>query len=121
MTSTAAKAATHSHYGLEQHGLFDLGHIYWNLSTPALYEHALCNQEGRVAHLGPLAVQTGTHTDRSLKDKFIVCDVETEGSVWWDQINRPFEPENFDRLQQRLQAYLQHRNVYVQDCFAGAD
>jgi phosphoenolpyruvate carboxykinase (ATP) len=109
-----------SSYGLEHHGFSDLGHVYWNLSTPALYEHAIRNREGTVAHLGPLVVRTGNHTGRSPNDKFIVVDDETENKVWWGN-NRKFSPELFDRLHARLMAYFQQRDVYVQDCFAGAD
>src|SRR5262249_53464059 len=66
-------------------------------------------------------VRTGNHTGRSPNDKFVVRDEETENTVWWGKVNRPFEPESFDRLLLRLQGYFQNRDVYVQDCFAGAD
>lgn len=121
MTQSFAEQTTQSSYGLENHGLLDLGNVYWNLSTPALCEHAIRNHEGLLAHLGPLVVRTGSHTGRSPNDKFVVCDTETEGTVWWGKVNRPFEPDDFDHLQQRMEAYFQHRDVYVQDCFAGAD
>ncbi|MBW4437001.1 MAG: phosphoenolpyruvate carboxykinase [Pleurocapsa minor GSE-CHR-MK-17-07R] len=109
-----------SKYGLENHGFSDLGQVYWNLSTPALYEHAIRNREGQVAHLGPLAVRTGNHTGRSPNDKFIVVDDETTDKVWWGN-NKKFSPEAFERLQARLLAYFQQRDVYVQDLYAGAD
>ena len=31
----------HSPHGLENHGLYNLNDVYWNLPTPALYEQAL--------------------------------------------------------------------------------
>jgi phosphoenolpyruvate carboxykinase (ATP) len=112
---------TASDYGLENHGFSNLETVYWNLSTPALYEHAVRNREGLVAHLGPLAVRTGTHTGRSPNDKFVVRDSQTEGDVWWGNVNRAFDPANFDNLHRRMTAYFQQKDVYVQDCFAGAD
>ncbi len=50
---------------LEELGLRNLGNIYWNLSTPALYEEIIRRREGWISHLGPLVVHTGHHTGRS--------------------------------------------------------
>jgi ATP-dependent phosphoenolpyruvate carboxykinase len=36
-------------------------------------------------------------------------------------VNRPFDSARFDALYGRLLAYLQGSDLYVQDCFAGAD
>ncbi len=49
----------HSHYGLENHGIKNVADVYWNSSTPTLYEEAIRRREGRLAHLGPLVVRTG--------------------------------------------------------------
>ncbi len=111
----------HSHYGLENHGIKNVNSVYWNLSTPALYEEAIRRREGRLAHLGPLVVRTGQHTGRAPNDKFIVHEPTSEDKVWWGKVNRPMEPANFETLYRRLLAYLQGRDVFVQDCFAGAD
>ena len=43
-------------------GLDNLGRVYWNLPTPALYEEAIRRYEGMLGHLGPLVVRTGQHT-----------------------------------------------------------
>jgi len=48
-----------SHYGLEHHGITNVNFVYWNLSTPLLYEEIIRRREGRLAHLGPLVVRTG--------------------------------------------------------------
>ena len=50
----------HSHYGLEHHGLTNLGEVFWNLPTPRLYEKILTRGEGRLSHLGPITVRSGT-------------------------------------------------------------
>ncbi|HUH70198.1 MAG TPA: phosphoenolpyruvate carboxykinase (ATP), partial [Mycobacterium sp.] len=91
------------------------------MCTPALYEEAVRRREGWVAHLGPLVVRTGKYTGRSAEDKFVVRDATSEGTVWWGKYNQPIEPDRFERLKRRMQAYLQGRDVFIQDCCAGAD
>lgn len=110
-----------SEYGLDRHGIENVNVVYWNLSTPLLYEEALRRHEGRLAHLGPLVVRTGQYTGRSPRDKFIVREPSNESQVWWGDVNHPLEPEQFHSLRGRLLAYLQDRDVFVQDCFVGAD
>jgi phosphoenolpyruvate carboxykinase (ATP) len=66
-------------------------------------------------------VSTGKHTARAAPDKFVVREQATEDKIWWGQYNRPFTGENFSALLARLQGYLQGRDVFVQDCRAGAD
>jgi phosphoenolpyruvate carboxykinase (ATP) len=102
-------------------GITNVHGVHHNLSTPALYEEAVRNREGHMVHLGPLVVRTGQYTGRSANDKFIVRDPETADKVWWGKHNKPIDPGKFNRLLIRLQAYLQGRDVYVQDCYAGAD
>jgi phosphoenolpyruvate carboxykinase (ATP) len=108
-------------YGLENHGLFNLRRVYWNLPTPALYEEIVHRSEGRLSHLGPIVVTTGKHTARAAADKFIVREQDSEEHVWWGEYNRPFAPESFSQLHSRLQGYVQGRDLFVQDCHAGAD
>ena len=110
-----------SDYGLQNHGLVNLRRVYWNLSTAALYEEIVFRSEGTMTHLGPVLVNTGKHTARSAADKFVVREQSTEDRVWWGTYNRPFTGENFGSLLTRLQGYLQGRDVFVQDCYAGAD
>jgi phosphoenolpyruvate carboxykinase (ATP) len=112
---------SHSGYGLENHGLYNLNNIYWNLPTPALYEEAIRRREGVLSHMGPIVVRTGHHTGRSANDKFIVREPSGEEHIWWGEVNRPFNSDTFDRIHARLVSYLQMKDVYVQDCFAGAD
>ena len=123
VTSPAAKEALQnaSDYGLENHGLYRLRRAYWNLTTAALYEEVIHRSEGKLAHLGPLIVNTGKHTARAAADKFVVREQTTEDNVWWGVYNRPFSALNFSMLLSRMQGFLQGRDVFVQDCFAGAD
>jgi len=66
-------------------------------------------------------VRTGQYTGRSPDDKFVVKEPSTQDRIWWGQVNRPFDLARFDALYGRLLAYLQGSDLYIQDCFAGAD
>jgi phosphoenolpyruvate carboxykinase (ATP) len=108
-----------SRHGLEHHGIINANAVWWNLTTPALYEHAIQRREGLVAHCGPLVVRTGQYTGRSPNDKYIVKEPSSEANIWWDAA-KPFDVERYDKLRARLTAYLQGRDLFVQDCYAGA-
>lgn len=108
-------------YGLDNHGLTNLHRVYWNLPTASLYEEAIFRGEARISHLGPLVVTTGKHTARAAADKFVVREQATDNHIWWGEYNRPFSAEKFSSLFTRVQGFLQGRDVFVQDCYAGAD
>ncbi len=112
---------TQSNYGLDRHGIVHTGNLYWNISTPALYEEAARRREGFISHLGPIVVRTGQYTGRSPNDKFIVREPESEGEIWWGKVNQSFEAQRFETLYARMLAYLQGRDLFIQDCYAGAD
>lgn len=107
--------------GLEDLNLRNLNRIYWNNTTPALYEEIIRRREGIISHLGPVVVRTGAYTGRSPNDKFIVREPGTEDKIWWGAVNRPFEQEEFNQIWLRLQAYLQGKDIFVQDCYVGTD
>ena len=92
-----------------------------NLPTSALYEHVLRRGEAQIAHRGPLIVHTGARTGRSPKDKFITMEPSSADKVWWGDVNQPMLAERFDAILHRVEGYLQGRDVYVQDCYVGAD
>ncbi len=108
-------------HGLEHHGFKNVGQIYWTPTTPTLYEQVVRRREGILCHLGPIAVRTGHHTGRSPNDKFVVHEASSSEHIWWGAVNKPFEQERFDTLYQRLMAYVQGRDLFVQDCYVGAD
>jgi phosphoenolpyruvate carboxykinase (ATP) len=108
-------------FGLQNHGLANLHRVYWNLPTASLYEEAVFRGEACISHLGPMVVTTGKHTARAAADKFVVREHTTERHVWWGEYNRPFSAEKFSALLTRIQGFLQGRDVFVQDCYAGAD
>jgi phosphoenolpyruvate carboxykinase (ATP) len=95
--------------------------VFWNLPTTTLYEEAIRRREGLLAHLGPLVVRTGHHTGRSPNDKFTVREPSSADYIWWGKVNRPFDPDNFDSLHRRMASYLQTKDIFIQDCWVGAD
>jgi phosphoenolpyruvate carboxykinase (ATP) len=107
--------------GLDQHGLDHVATAHWNLITPALYEAAVARGEGEIADGGALVVQTGVHTGRAPNDKFIVREAQSESVIDWGAVNRPIEPAQFEGLRQRMLEHLKAKEVFVQDCWAGAD
>ncbi|MBU2492436.1 MAG: phosphoenolpyruvate carboxykinase (ATP) [Bacteroidetes bacterium] len=110
-----------SDFRLKNQGLEYLDRVYWNLSDSALYEEAIFRNEGKLANQGPLVVNTGKHTARAAADKFVVKEQSTESKIWWGEYNRPFTTEKFNALMSRVHAYCQGEELFVQDCFAGAD
>jgi len=114
-------AAMASVFGLANHGLTNLHREYWNLPTASLYEEIVFRGEARISHLGPVVATTGKHTARAAADKFIVREDTTEKRIWWGEYNRPFSGEKFSALVSRVQGFLQGRDIFVQDCYAGAD
>ncbi|NIM59306.1 MAG: phosphoenolpyruvate carboxykinase (ATP) [Candidatus Aminicenantes bacterium] len=110
-----------SDYSLKNHGLVHLERVFWNLPESALYEEIIFRNEGRIAHAGPLLVNTGKHTARAAADKFVVKEETTEDNIWWGEYNRPLSVEKFNALLTRVQAFAQDEELFVQDCYAGAD
>ena len=108
-------------YNLTNHSIGNLRLAYWNLATEALYEEAVFRNEGLIAAGGPFVANTGKHTARSANDKFVVPEASSEGHIWWGQYNRPFAPDKFEILYDRMLGFLQGRDVFVQDLYAGAD
>ena len=101
-------------------GLFNTNNVYKNLSVPRLIEEALKRGEGHLTETGALNVYTGKYTGRSPNDKFIVDEPSIHDKIWWGN-NKPIEKEHFENLLRQLTAYLQNRNIFIFDGFAGAD
>jgi phosphoenolpyruvate carboxykinase (ATP) len=108
-------------FNLFNHGIGSLRLAYWNLVTEALYEEAIFRGEGVTSVGGPFVAHTGKHTARSANDKFVVRHPDSENNIWWGTYNRPFAPEKFEALYDRMLGYLQGRDVFVQDLYVGAD
>ena len=114
-------AITTTTRGLEGHGLSPERRVYWQPTTALLYEHALARGDARLAEGGPLVVDTGKHTGRSPKDKYVVREPGSEDRIWWSDVNKEISEEGFENLREKITSYLQGRDIYVVDAFAGAD
>jgi phosphoenolpyruvate carboxykinase (ATP) len=95
--------------------------VHANLTAPQLVWHAIRRGEGKLSEHGALIVRTGVHTGRSATDKFVVDEPEARDAVWWGKVNQKMPAENFALLKARVQAYLQNRELFTQDLYAGAD
>jgi phosphoenolpyruvate carboxykinase (ATP) len=106
---------------LSIHGLNPTGQVIWNPTTSVLYEHAVVRGDARIAEGGPLVVDTGRHTGRSPKDKFIVREPSSQDRIWWGG-NGEVDEESFQGLRDKVVAFLDKQPVlYVVNAFAGAD
>ncbi|MFQ5873418.1 MAG: phosphoenolpyruvate carboxykinase (ATP) [Dehalococcoidia bacterium] len=92
-----------------------------NLGPEALWEEAVRRNEGIIAKGGVFVVKTGRYTGRSPNDKFIVREPSSEDKIWWGPVNRPFQRGKFDALLGRVVRHLEGRELFVRDCFVGAD
>ncbi|MGB5645873.1 phosphoenolpyruvate carboxykinase (ATP) [Muriicola sp.] len=95
--------------------------VHYQLTPEDLHELTLEKGMGKEASSGALAVNTGEFTGRSPQDRFIVKDDITKDRVWWGPVNKPFDPDQFDALYDKVAEYLSEREVFVRDCYACAD
>lgn len=94
---------------------------HWNLSPDELIAKSIELGQGVLNDTGALCVSTGKFTGRSPKDKFTVKDAITEHAVDWGEINIPMAPDTFDKLYDKVCAYLADKEVWVRDSYACAD
>src|ERR1700722_11059958 len=103
---------------LTAHGVDAEGRVYRNPTTALLYMHALLRGDGQLAEGGPLAVDTGVHTGRSPKDKFVVREPGSEKRIWWGEVNTPLSEEHFAGLRQKVTEQLSEAaTLYVVDAW----
>ena len=74
MPAHIEREPAHSLAGL---GITDPAAVHANLPPHRLIEEAVRRGEGRLAPGGALVVETGAHTGRSPKDKYVVQDETT--------------------------------------------
>ena len=95
--------------------------VYRNLSVTNLVEIAIQKNEGIVTSTGSLSVKTGKYTGRSPDDRYIVYDDETHENVDWGKINHQFPTGKFDKIFEKMKKYVEGKELFVFDGFAGAD
>lgn len=97
------------------------GKVNLNLTPAELVEAALKRGEGVLADSGALAADTGEFTGRSPKDKFCVKDAKTENTVWWGDVNQPFDSDKFENLLNKVIDHLAGKEIFARDAYACAD
>ena len=95
--------------------------VFYNLPPARLAELSIRRGEGRLTEGGPLATRTDPHTGRSPNDRFVVREPSSEDAVAWGTTNRPISEESFDEIHAAMVRYATGREVFVRDCYAGAD
>jgi phosphoenolpyruvate carboxykinase (ATP) len=108
-------------YELDNYGIRGASRVYWNLNTSELYEEIARRNEGVLSNHGALIVDTGEHTGRAAKDKAIVREASSVDKVFWGEVNKDFPQEKFNALKERMMAYAEGRDLFVQDTFGGAN
>ena len=88
-------------FAVESFGFKNLRSVFYNLEAPQLYEESIRRGESEIAAGGAIVAETGVHTGRSPKDKFVVEDDTTRDVVWWDN-NAKMSPAHFDDAARRL-------------------
>jgi phosphoenolpyruvate carboxykinase (ATP) len=107
---------------LRQLGLRVPNALHYQLSPEELVRQCLSRKEGVLNDTGALVIRTGTFTGRSPKDRYIVRDEITDGSVHWNDFNQAFEERHFDRIFDSVTAYLNRQSeLWVRDCYVCAD
>ena len=92
----------------------------FELGTEELINAAIENNEGVIASNGALSLETGLRTGRSPNDRFIVDEESTSSLIDWGEINKPFDAEKFNRLWDKVEAYLAEKNRYLSKVHVGA-
>lgn len=95
--------------------------IHENLGISELVDHALRREEGILSADKALTATTGRRTGRSPKDRFIVEDELTRGTVDWGAVNQPIAPEKFEALWQRAEEAINQKESFVSHLEVGAD
>lgn len=108
-------------FGIEKYGIISPKAVYRNLTPARLVEETLRKGEGKLNSTGALCVTTGIYTGRSPKDKFIVDTEIVHDKISWGKVNIPISKIKFDGIYAKITAYLQNRDIYIFDGFAGAD
>ena len=115
------RVSVKSSVGLDKHGIKGPKSVSWNLAAPALYEESIRRAEGLLAPGGALVVETGEYTGRSPNDKFIVEEATSRDNIWWGSVNRAISEDRYAAIRQKFLDYYVDRDLFVQDCHAGAD
>ncbi|EMR05665.1 Phosphoenolpyruvate carboxykinase [Bhargavaea cecembensis DSE10] len=98
------------------------GSIRTQLSVGELTQIAVERGEAVLTDKGAVRATTGKYTGRSPKDRFIVEESPSKEDIDWGSVNKPVQPEVFEKLYNKVLDHLGAKNeLYVFNGFAGAD
>ncbi len=116
---------------LTKYGITGVTEIIHNPSYEQLFEDEMDPtlegyDKGQLTELDAVNVMTGIYTGRSPKDKFIVMDENSKGTVWWDSEeypndNHPASEETWEACKKIALDELSGKKLYVVDAFCGAN
>jgi phosphoenolpyruvate carboxykinase (ATP) len=106
---------------VKKHGIVNTANVFANLGTAQLYEHILFLREGTISAQGAVVIDTKPHQTLLSDHVTIVREPVNEEYIAWNDTHHEFEQTKFNSLKTRINAYLQGKNIYVQDCFVGSD
>ena len=107
---------------LKEYGIVSPKAIYLNMPTEALYEEAIKRGEGHLVKGGAMVFETGQHTGRSAKDKYVVKEPTTEKDVnWQSSAASAATSEQFEKLYKKMMDFCKGQDLFVQELYAGAD
>ncbi len=107
-------------YGLDKAGIKTTKTVYWNLSTPALYQEALKRNEANIVYGGPLCVSTGKHTGRSPNDRYFVETKDIDGKLFYNKSNKGIKEKYFNQIFAKVQKYVANKDLFVRDAYVGS-
>ncbi|HJF33084.1 MAG TPA: phosphoenolpyruvate carboxykinase (ATP) [Sporosarcina psychrophila] len=94
--------------------------LHFNITPSQLIKIAIKRKEVQLSSGGAIVAKTGKYTGRSPKDKFIVKELASELAIDW-KTNQQMTSANFDLLLKDVSNYLEEKELFVFDGFAGAD
>ena len=116
---------------LKKYGITGTTEVVHNPSYEMLFEEETKPglegyEKGQVSELGAVNVMTGVYTGRSPKDKYIVVDDNSKGTVWWTSDsykndNHPMTEKTWKSVKELATRELCNKKLYVVDAFCGAN
>jgi phosphoenolpyruvate carboxykinase (ATP) len=103
-------------------GLKVTGSLHYQTSPGELVNDCISRNEGVVTSTGALAISTGEFTGRCPKDRYLVRDEISSGSVNWNNYNQPVTEDQFNLIFRQVTDYLNRLpELWVRDSAVCAD
>lgn len=95
--------------------------VFTNASQETLLKHAVEYTGAKLTNAGAIVVNTGKHTGRAAKDKYVVFTPKTENTIDWKNNINKLTPEGFAAIKNDAISYLnQQPRLYRTQRNAGA-